>query len=84
MSLRLSVHSHLRLSCFKFCLKGRLLVERKLKTIFMQNFVEKTNYIKENVKGANGEPLNKHPFTLVNNLLHTDDIKWTAFFFSRC
>lgn len=50
----------------------------------MQNFVEKTNYIKENVKGANGEPLNKHPFTLVNNLLHTDDIKWTAFFFSRC
>ena len=84
MSLMLSVHSHLRLSCFKFCFKGRLLVERKLKTIFMQNFVEKTNYIKENVKGANGEPLNKHPFTLVNNLLHSDDIKWTAFFFSRC
>lgn len=80
----LSVHSHLRLSCFKFCFMGRLLVERKLKTIFMQNFVEKTNYIMENVKVANGEPLNKHPFTLVNNVLHSVDIKWTAFFFSHC
>ena len=80
----LSVHSHLRLSCFKFCFKGRLLVERKLKTIFMQNFVEKTNYIMENVKVANGEPVNKHPFTFVNNVLHSDDIKRTASFFSHC
>ena len=67
--MSLMLHSHLRLSCFKFCFKGRLLVERKLKTIFMQDFVEKTNYIMENVKVANGEPLNKHPFTLVNNVL---------------
>jgi len=65
----LIVHSHLRLSCFKFCFKGRLLVERKLKTIFMQNFGEKTNCVMENVKVANREPLNKQPFTLVNNLL---------------
>ena len=50
----------------------------------MQNFGGKTNCIMENVKAANREPLNKHPFTLVNNVLHSDDIKWTAFFFSHC
>ena len=35
----------------------------------------------ENVKVANGEPVNKHPFTFVNNVLHSDDIKRTASFF---
>lgn len=69
---------------FQVLFQGKIVSREKIENNIYAKFCGENKCIKENVKVANREPLNKQPFTLVNNLLlsyDSDDIKWTAFSF---
>ena len=60
---------------FQVLFRGKIVSWRKTENNIYA-IVVKRNRIMKNVKVTNGEPLNKHQFTLVNNFFHSDDQKY--------